>query len=77
MCNIRKDLRDRARMMKGLANALGYDAEYVYLDIENFDLICLGESMREAAETLQKLTDNLKEIEYLVHLIQKGQTRGL
>lgn len=77
MCDIKKELKDRARLIKGLANALGYDAEYVHLDVENFDLICLGESMRETADTVQKLVDNLKEMEYLVHLIQKGQTRGL
>ena len=74
MCDIKKELRDRARLIRGLANALGYDAEYVHTDIENFDLVCLNESMRETGETLQKLSDNLKEIEYLVYLLKKGET---
>lgn len=74
MCNIKKELRDRARLVRGLANALGYDAEYVHVDVENFDLVCLNESLRETKETLQKLTDNLTEIEYLMYLLKKGDT---
>ena len=75
MCDIRKELRERARLVRGLANALGYDAEYVHVDVENFDMVCLSESLRETKETMLKLTDNLTEIEYLVYLLQRGETR--
>lgn len=75
MCDIKKELRERARLIRGLANALGYDAEYVFIDVENYDFICLSESMRETTETLQKITDNLKEMEYLIYLLQRGDTR--
>ena len=75
MYDIKKELRDKARLVRGLANALGYDAEYVLIDVENFDLVCLSESMRETSDTIQKLADNLKEMEYLVHLIKRGETR--
>ena len=76
MCDIKKELRDRARLVRGLANALGYDAEYVHIDVENFDLMCLNESLRETKETMLKLSDNLTEIEYLVYLLKKGETRS-
>lgn len=75
MCDIKKELKERARLVRGLANALGYDAEYVFMDTENFDLVCLSESMRETNETLEKLANNLKEMQYLIHLIQRRETR--
>lgn len=71
MTDIKQEMRDRARLARGLANALGYDTEYVYTDVQNFDLICLDESLRETKDTIQKLTDNIKELEYLVYLIKK------
>lgn len=71
MTDIKQEMKDRARLARGLANALGYDTEYVYTDVQNFDLICLDESLRETKDTLQKLTDNLTELEYLVYLIKK------
>lgn len=71
MTDIKQEMKDRARLARGLANALGYDTEYVYTDVQNFDLICLDESLRETKDTIQKLTDNIKELEYLVYLIKK------
>ena len=71
MADIKQEMKDRARLARGLANALGYDTEYVYTDVQNFDLICLDESLRETKDTIQKLMDNIKELEYLVYLIKK------
>lgn len=73
MTDIKQEMKDRARLARGLANALGYDTEYVYTDVQNFDLICLDESLRETKDTIQKLTDNIKELEYLVYLIKKQE----
>lgn len=75
MMDIRKEMRDRARLAKGLANALGYDVEYVSMDVESCDLMCMNESIRETKETLQRLTDNITEIEYLMYLLQKDVSR--
>ena len=72
MCDIRKELRDRARLARGLVNGLGYDMDYLYSDAENFDLLCLEESIRESKETVLKLTANLTEIEYLLYLVKKN-----
>ena len=71
MCDIKKEMRERARLARGLANALGYDVDYIYADVENYDLICMSESIRETKETIQKLIDNVMELEYLLYLIKK------
>ena len=71
MCDIKKEMRERARLARGLANALGYDVDYIYSDVENYDLICMSESIRETKETIQKLIDNVMELEYLLYLIKK------
>lgn len=71
MTDIKQEMKDRARLIRGLTNALGYDTEYVYTDVQNFDLICLDESLRETKDTIQKLMDNVTELEYLVYLIKK------
>ena len=75
MNDIKRELKERARSVRGLANGLGYDTDYIYTDANNFDLICMGESLREAKETLQKLTDSLKELEYLLYLIKREDSR--
>lgn len=71
MTDIRKEMKERARLTRGLANALGYDAEYIYSDVENLDLFCMGESIRETKETIQKLMDNVTELEYLLYLAKR------
>lgn len=75
MTDIKKEMLDRARLSRGLANALGYDMEYIYSDVKTLDFICMNESIREAKETLQKLIDNVTEIEYLLYLIKSGDSR--
>lgn len=75
MTDIKKEMRDRARLARGLANALGHDVDYIHMDVENFDLICMNESIRETKDTLQKLMDNVTELEYLFYLLKKDDSR--
>lgn len=75
MTDIKKEMRDRARLARGLANALGHDVDYIHMDVENFDLICMNESIRETKETLQKLMDNITELEYLFYLLKRDDSR--
>lgn len=74
MCDIKKEIKERARLTRVLANALGHDSEYIYLDAENYDLICLGESIKETKDTIQKMIDNVMELEYLLYLIKKEES---
>lgn len=73
MCEIKKDLRDRARSIRGLANALSYDVEYLFSDVESYDLLCLGESLHETKITLQQLVDSVTELEYQLYLIRRDE----
>ncbi len=75
MTEIKKDMKSRARLLRGLANVLQLDADYIWTDANNFDLICLGESVNEAKTTLQQATDCLTELEYLVYLTKREGSR--
>ena len=68
MWNFKKNMRDRARDVKRLANALVYDTECVFEDTESYDLWCLGELLHETKITLRRLFDNITELEYMVCL---------
>ena len=73
MNTIKKEMKDRARLSKGLVSALKYDVDYIYSDVKNYDIICLEESLREAKDTTQRLVDNLTEIEYLLYLMKQKE----
>ena len=69
---LRRDMRTRTRAIQGMVNLLVDDARYMYADTNDFDLIGLGESIREAKETLKSLTDHIVELEYNLYLL-KGE----
>lgn len=75
--DIRKELRTRAQLARGLANVLQSDLDYVCADAKDYDIICLNESIRDTKDTLQKLVDNVKELEYLLYLSQENSSRNL
>ena len=75
MSDIKKEIKERARLTRVLANALGHDTEYLYADAETYDLMCIYESIRETKDTVQKLVDNLKEIEYLLYLVRNNESQ--
>lgn len=73
MSDIKKEMKDRARLARGLVNALKYDVDYVFTDVNSYDVICLEESLRETKDTIQKLVDNITEIEYLLYLMRQNE----
>lgn len=74
MNDIKKDMKSRARLFRGLANVLQLDADYIWNDTNNLELICLTESVREAKTTLQQVTDCLTELEYMIYLINREES---
>ena len=72
---VKKEMRTRARMIRGMINLLKDDADYICSDTDDFDLIALGESIREAKETLQSLIDHVMELEYSLYLTKKEEPR--
>lgn len=75
MNDIKREMKTRARLAKGLSNALTSDVEYICSDVDSYDVICMDSSIREAKDTLQKLVDNLTELEYLLYLIKREESR--
>ena len=71
------ELKIRARLARGLLNVLKDDVDVIQLDVDNYDLISLETSIHETRETLQKIADNLKELEYVIYLSEQGKTRNL
>ena len=68
MRDIKKEMKERAWAIRGLVNALKYDAEYIESDAKNYDIICMGESIRDTKNTIQQILDNVAEIEHLLYL---------
>jgi hypothetical protein len=74
MKEIKNEMKSRARLLRGLSNVLQLDAEYIWSDANNFDLDCLGESVREAKVTLQQAVDCLTELEYHLYLTKRKES---
>lgn len=71
MTNIKMEMKKRARTIRGLTNLLCDDAEYICVDAEDFDLIGLGVSIHEVKDTLQRVLDNVMELEYMLYMVKK------
>ena len=66
--DIKINMKKRARIATGMVNLLRDDIEYLRSDAEDFDVLCLEESIKDTKTTLQMITDNITEIEYLLYL---------
>lgn len=73
--DLRMDIRKRARLTRGLLNLLKDDIECICIDADTCDLLTIGESINEAKDTIQKIIDNVMELEYAVYVL-KQDSRG-
>lgn len=71
---IKLSMKKRAKMAAGMVNLLRDDIEYLTADANDFDVLCLEESIKDTKATLQMLTDNVKEIEYLLYLANSKES---
>lgn len=72
---VKLGMRKRAQTIRGLVNLLRDDADYICVDTDDFDLVGLGESIREMKDTVQQVIDNIMELEYSVYLAKKDESR--
>ena len=72
---LRIDMRQKARQLRGLLNLLTDDIFHVNEDAKDFDLICLEESIRDTKNTLQMLIDGVTELEYIQYLSNQERSR--
>lgn len=73
---LRIEMRQRARRLKGLLNLLTDDIYHVNADASDYDLLCLSESLNDTKNTLQMLIDSAAELEYTLYLSNRERTRG-
>ena len=71
---IKVNMKKRAKIVAGMVNLLRDDVEYLKADANDFDVLCLEESIKDTKATLQMLTDNVKEIEYLLYLANSKES---
>jgi hypothetical protein len=74
MNEIRRGIKARARLLRGLTNVLQLDSDYIWSDASNQEILCLGESVREAKATLQQVTDCITELEYMMYLLKREES---
>ena len=74
MNEIKRSIKARARLLRGLTNVLQVDADYIWSDSSNQELLCLNESIREAKTTLQQINDCITELEYMLYLIRNEES---
>ena len=74
MNELRRGIKARARLLRGLTNVLQVDADYIWSDSNNHEVLCLNESIREAKLTLQQVTDCLTELEYMLYLMKREES---
>lgn len=73
--SIKTELKARSRLSHGLLNLLKDDLETIDLDIDSNDFISISESIQEAKSTIQKLVDNITELEYTIYLSKRADSR--
>lgn len=77
MNDIRREMQTRARLSYGLLNVLKDDVDCINIDTDNNDLVSLTESIIETKITLQKMVDNITELEHIVYLSRRGKNISL
>lgn len=72
--DIKRELKKKSQMIRGLAILLKDDAEYICSDANDFDLLGLGVSIDEVKDTIQRLIDNVAELEYTIYLSKQNNS---
>ena len=72
--DIRTNMKKRARIACGMVNLLRDDVEYLRADANDFDILCLEESIKDTKATLQMIADHVTEIEYLLYLFNSKES---
>lgn len=73
---LRVEMRQRSRRLRGLLNLLTDDVHHVNVDAEDYDLVCLTESLSDIKETIQMIVDSVTELEYTLYLSNQHRSRN-
>ena len=66
------EMRNRANVVRVLARVFLDDADYIVTDVNDRDWMALNESLTEARHTLERMVDNLTELEYMLYLLKQN-----
>lgn len=72
---LRIDMRQHARRLRGLLALLSDDIRHVNADARDFDLTSLSESINDVKSTLQMLIDCAVELDYTLYLSNQEYSR--
>lgn len=61
----RIEIRKRAYLNRGILNLLKDDIDCICIDADTYDLFTIGDSIKDARDTIRKLNDNLIKLEHL------------
>lgn len=65
---VKREIRNKARLIYCLVEVLEYDAENLKNDTNECKPEDLARTLQESKETIQNITDLLIEIEYILYL---------
>lgn len=65
---VKREIRNKARLIYCLVEVLEYDAENLKNDTNECKPEDLARTLQESKETIQNITDLLVEIEYILYL---------
>lgn len=68
-------IRTKAGLLYGLLNVLKDDIDMLRSDANVYDIDNLERSVKDTVETLEKLTDAIAELEYILYVC-KNETKG-
>lgn len=63
-------MRKQARLARGIVNLLIDDLDMICSDTDEYNLLALDISIKEAKDTIQRLIDNVMDLEYSVYLLK-------
>lgn len=72
---LRLKMKKHSRVARGLLNILRDDIDLIRIDTEEYNLLSLDDSIKEARDTLRRLTDCMEALEYVLYLANQRESR--
>ena len=73
--DLKKEIKTRCCVVRGLANLLVDDVDYICADADRFDLFSIDNSIQEARKTIELMIETMAELEYAIYLKQNANSR--
>lgn len=64
----KSNIRSKTRLIYGLVHVLKEDIDNLRIDVNSLDINRMKETIQDTNETLEKITDIVADIEYIIYL---------